>query len=288
MTKNKLIAEFELRQEPDKVLMCAPDFFQVKEIQNPHMKHQQGKVDRVLAAKQWSDLYKLLDQLTAGVSLVEPVEDCEDMVFTANQVFPFVSPSGDKKFIPSIMKFSSRQREVQYIQSFFENLNYQAVPLKSADCFESQGDLLWHPQRRLLWGGYGHRTSKNVYEEISHIVEAPVQQLKLIDDRFYHLDTCFCPLSQDSVLICPEAFDDNGKELIKSCFNDVIEVPLKEALNGFVCNGLAIDEKYFIVQKGSSFTKEQVAKLGFKIYELEASEFIKSGGSIFCMKMMFY
>ena len=38
--------------------------------------------------------------------------------------------------------------------------------------------------------------------------------LELVDSRFYHLDTCLCPLSGGELLYFPPAFDRYGQEAI--------------------------------------------------------------------------
>ncbi|MGB8733940.1 MAG: hypothetical protein WCC99_22005 [Candidatus Sulfotelmatobacter sp.] len=39
--------------------------------------------------------------------------------------------------------------------------------------------------------------------------------LRLVDPRFYHLDTCFCPLSNGEVMYYPAAFDPESQKRIQ-------------------------------------------------------------------------
>ncbi len=39
--------------------------------------------------------------------------------------------------------------------------------------------------------------------------------LKLIDEKFYHLDTCFYPLLDDTVMYYPEAFNSDSLQIIE-------------------------------------------------------------------------
>ncbi|MEZ5013231.1 MAG: hypothetical protein R2794_02980 [Chitinophagales bacterium] len=34
--------------------------------------------------------------------------------------------------------------------------------------------ILSHPGKRMVWGGYGFRSEKSVYDEIARIIDAPV------------------------------------------------------------------------------------------------------------------
>ena len=39
--------------------------------------------------------------------------------------------------------------------------------------------------------------------------------VELVDPRYYHLDTCFCPLAPDTAIWYPPAFDDYGQRAIE-------------------------------------------------------------------------
>ena len=84
--------------------------------------------------------------------------------------------------------------------------------------FEGQGDAIWHPAKQMLWGGYGHRTSLAAYQEIAEKLAVPIIALELHTNDFYHLDTCFCVLDPNTVLIYSEAFTKEGLKLIHHFF----------------------------------------------------------------------
>ena len=65
------------------ILMCPPEFYGVQYEINPWMRRERA-VDQALAVRQWSDLRKILQDLGATISLLEPVKDLPDLVFTAN------------------------------------------------------------------------------------------------------------------------------------------------------------------------------------------------------------
>ncbi len=76
--------------------------------------------------------------------------------------------------------------------------------------------------------------------------------------------------------------------IIEAYFKNIIFADENENLKYFVCNCHCPDGKNVIVQKGSTKFKEDIKKTGFNLIEIETGEFIKSGGSVFCMKLMFY
>ena len=50
---------------------------------------------------------------------------------------------------------------------------------------------------------------------------------------------------------------------------------------------LANGVKTAILQHGSTVTVDVLDKEGYNVIEIDTSEFMKSGGSVFCMKMMY-
>lgn len=278
------------RVEPQTVLMCPATYFDVIDCKNPFMGAGINRVDRHLAGYEWEKLRAVFASLGRNCRTIEPAPDLEDMVFTANQVLPFLDSDGEPAVVLSNMKHASRSREVPFFQDWFYNNDYRIYLVSSTagavPCFEGQGDAIWHPETNLLWGGYGFRTEAVAYEQVSRIVSAPVLRLKLKDPRFYHLDTAFAALDRDHVMIYPEAFEEGGLHLIRHYFKNVIEVSASDAEN-FACNSVCIDRNV-ILQRGSQAVCQALVDFGFKPVEVETGEFMKSGGSVFCLKMMVY
>ena len=138
-------------------------------------------------------------------------------------------------------------------------------------------------------GGFGYRTHESVYEDVGRLTDATIVLFELKNPRFYHLDTCLSILSDHSVLACREAFTDRGWQTLNQLFSDVIRVSSVEADSpNFACNAHSPDAKHVIIQKGCTATNLALEQRGFKPVECDTSEFIKSGGSVFCMKLMLF
>ena len=110
--------------------------------------------------------------------------------------------------------------------------------------------------------------------------------LELVDDRFYHLDTCLQLVDEQTALFVPSAFTAEGVRLLEKAFPRLVEVPEDEALHGLACNGHCPDGTHFIVHRGATKTLAEVRRLGLTPIEVDTSEFLKSGGSVYCMKLM--
>lgn len=283
------------RQEPTRVLMCSPDYFDIVDVKNVHMQGNIGSTNKALVNEQWQQLKSAYDTLkTKGildeVSVIPGAEGCEDMVFCANQTFPWKMEDGTQVVVMSKMRHASRQREVPYFEQFFAAKGFKPLHFEKAEMFEGMGDVIPHIGKRLLYGGYGHRTSAEAYEELSAMLHTPVVALELINPKFYHLDTCFVPLSVDSVMLCKEAFTDAGLAMINKLFSKLYYIPEAEAEDYFSLNAhafIAHGVKTAILQKGSKDTVAALKAEGYHVIETETSEFMRSGGSVFCMKMMY-
>lgn len=297
-TINFTIDQISSRPEPSKVLMCSPEYFQVVDVKNVHMLQHQGQVNTAVAQKQWTALKSNYEKLVnenylAEVLVIPGAEDCEDMVFAANQSFPWLTTSGERVVVMSKMYHASRAREVAHFELFYQNKGYKIIHLRHTDFFEGMGDTIPHPQKRLLYGGYGHRSTQEAYTELSQLLEVPIVALSLTDERFYHLDTCFLPVNVDTVLLCAEAFDAEGLQAIGLLFKNVVEIPVAEATDFFALNahivwGKGESTPVAILQSGATITAAILKQLGVEVKFRETSEFMKSGGSVFCMKMMLY
>ena len=276
---------------PERVLFATPDHFDVQYVINPHMARHVGTVDHAAARRQWEALRSAYERIGLTTETVPGADGLPDMVFCANQTLPYLNPKDDTQgVILSQMHAPQRRDEVPHFERFFRQQDYEVhgLPPEHGSNFEGMGDALWHPGRYLLWGGYGFRTNLPAYEHISSLLDAPVLALSLADDDFYHLDTCFSLLDADSVLIYPGAFDDKGRALIQHVFDRIVEAPETEARRLFACNAHCPDGEHVFIQRGCTETTRRLNEAGFSPVELDTDEFLKAGGSVFCMKQMFW
>lgn len=275
---------------PSEVLLVKPTFFEVEYVINPHMKGHIGDVNQPAAINEWETLKNAYDELGLNVHVIDGQRGLPDMVFCANQSFPFIDVEGNKKVLMSIMRAEQRADEVSFIEDWYKNVGYEIHHVEDdrVVAFEGMGDAIWHFRKRLIFGGYGFRTSLVTYEAIAKKFNIPVIALELKDPKFYHLDTCLCSLNENTVLIYPDAFTDNGLELIKTLIPNVIETNKYESEELFACNATCPDGKNVFIQQGCIDANAKLKEAGFNIHEFSTFEYIKSGGSVFCMKMLLW
>lgn len=276
---------------PRRVVLTSPLYFDVEYVINPHMTGNIGGVNREAALQQWKALRAAYAARDIEPLVVDGQPGLPDMVFCANQTLPYHDPrTGEEGVILSRMHAPERQGEVQHYASFFKSIGYtvHALPDGVETDFEGMGDAIWHPNRYLLWGGYGYRTDRDTYEALSEQLDVRILALSLSDPAFYHLDTCFSVLDSSSVLIYPGAFDDDALALIHHFFDTVVNAPEGEARDQFACNAHCPDQSHVFIQEGCDVTMDRLHDAGFHPVELDTSEFLKSGGSVFCMKQMIW
>jgi N-dimethylarginine dimethylaminohydrolase len=274
---------------PQAVLMCPPDYFEVIDVKNPFMQANIGAVDKTAARRNWDEVKDAFVRAGVEVKLIAPEVGREDMVFCANQTFTGLDASGDRVCVLSQMRHPSRQKEVPAFKRWFSEAGYRIETLDDADLtFEGGGDAVWHPGRALIWGGIGPRTQQRAYEPLAWLFDAPVLLLNLKTENFYHLDTCFCAIDETTVMIYPPAFDAAGLELIHNVFGRVIEVERNEAESAFACNASAFFGKTVVMQSGAPRVRGALETSGFQVIEVDTREFMKSGGSVYCMKMYLF
>lgn len=266
------------------VLLCPPDHFDVVDVKNAFMQGQEGKVDRARAREQWDALAKTFRGIGLKVEQLPPLPGCEDMVFTANPTLTGVNAKGKRIAVLSRMRHPSRQREVLAHRDWFSAHGYDVI--ESPVQFEGGGDAVWQPGRPVLWGGYGPRSVPEVYPFLARLFGVEALTLELATD-FYHLDTCLCPIDERTVLLYPKAFTKAGLTLIRRQFRQVIEAETADARERFACNALVFG-KHVVIQHGCTGLEERLRKAGCEVHRVETGEFLKSGGSVYCMKQWLY
>jgi cyclic dehypoxanthinyl futalosine synthase len=75
-------------------------------------------------------------------------------------------------------------------------------------------------------------------------------------------------------------------EVVVGATGVVYRVDREEALTGLACNANAPDGKHVLIEARCARTMRAIRGAGFEVIPIDTSEFLKSGGSVFCMTMM--
>lgn len=259
--------------------MCPPRFFGVEYVINPWMEGHIGQARKEVANQQWQALYDILSS-RVNVSLISPMPGLPDMPFTANAGLVL----GDV-FVPSIFRFPQRRGEEAYFTEWFRQQGFRIAELSGEGSFEGEGDALFQPGERLLWAGYGVRSSLEVQRQLCEILDVEVVSLRLVDQRFYHLDTCFAPLPGGRVVYYPAAFDSASLALLHARIPEEkrLVVGDEDAAN-FSCNAIVVDDVY-ICNQATPALRKQLATWGLEVVVTPLSEFMLAGGAAKCLSL---
>jgi N-dimethylarginine dimethylaminohydrolase len=260
-------------------LMCPPEYFTVAYIINPWMHGNLRKIDNAVAKQQWRSLYDTLTDL-ATVRLVLPQPSSPDMVFTAN-----AGLVKGRDFIVSRFRYPERQYEEPYFADWFMDRGYEVSLMPRDVPFEGAGDALFDRGDSCLWMAHGHRSISAAREVLAQRLGVEVAVLKLVDQRFYHLDTCFCPLEGGYAMYYPPAFDDDSRRLIEKRVPQAKRIAIgEEDALAFACNAVNIDSTVVVNRASAEFVKV-LGKNGFDVVQTPLPEFMKAGGSAKCLTL---
>ena len=258
-----------------KLLLCPPDFYGIEYEINPWMSRSQG-ADVPLARVQWQRLHETLRGLGCEMELLAPQPKLPDMVFTANAGLLV-----GRKFIRSNFRFAERRGEEAHFETWFADHGSEIVRLPDGLFFEGEGDALFCGE--VLFCGYRFRSDIRSHQAIGEVLKCLVISVELTNDRFYHLDTCFCPLPDGGAVWFPGAFDDYGQRAIRHHIPQLIDVPPNEAMR-FACNAVVLDHD-IVLPDGCAELCGKLRERGYRPHELPMSEFLKAGGACKCLTL---
>ncbi len=261
------------------ILMCAPDYFGVDYIINPWMENQIGRATPSRALSQWENLRSKL-AAHGDIAFVAPTPGLPDMVFTANAGLAI-----DDKAVVSRFHARERRPEERLFCDWFEAQGFAIAPWPENVPFEGAGDALVDHARDIVWCGHGWRSGAEASKHLERIFSRRTIALKLVDPRFYHLDTCFCPLSGGWLMYYPAAFDSASQEAIRAIVpaEKQIDVGEKDAL-AFACNAVERARRIFL-NACSDDLRARLIDAGFTPVVTPLSEFMKAGGAAKCLTL---
>ena len=288
------------------ILMGDPTHFSVVGGANPHTRDRYGRkkrVDRELAKVQWGRLRDRIRDMGLHVEVVPPDPAHPGLVYPANAGFR----SGDDFILSNLTP--TRAGEQPSYRRAIEALGIRCRTIVSR--FEGEADLFpagdvyiftfggierqrfvprlgWPPWKRI----YGFRSEPSSLDEIEAIrpLGGEVLRINLVDERYYHGDTCLCSFghSREFLLAYPPAIERQSMQSLHDAFGErLIEIGDPDAAIyaansfAFVRNG----DAFLVMPYGISEHLEQAVRdRGVTVIQVDVSEFHKKGGgSVKCM-----
>jgi N-dimethylarginine dimethylaminohydrolase len=253
--------------------MCPPEHFAVAYAINPWM-DTTAPVDVELAGKQWQLLREALVLLGHQVHVLEPEPGLPDMVFAANGGFSIGGAVYGARF-----RYPQRTAEAAAHRDFYRRLGWPyREPTRTN---EGEGDFAYVPGAGgLVLAGYGFRTERAAHAEAREVLGRPVVSLRLVDPRFYHLDTALTVLDDSTVAYYPGAFSPASRSVLARLFPDALVASLADAL-AFGLN-MVSDGRHVLLNAEADGMAATLSAAGFVPVPVELAELKKGGGSVKC------
>jgi N-dimethylarginine dimethylaminohydrolase len=269
-------------------LMTDPEHFQVAYEINPWMKPAAWGADPVVwrrtARKGWEALKAALEHAGADVRVMPGVEGLPDLVFPANAAIVL-----DGKALVARFRHPERAGEAPHFHDAFEALKRAGVVDTVTDIEgvfqEGAGDCIWDANRRLFWTASGPRSTPDSLKVVADHFGQPVVHMPLATEAYYHLDTCFCPLSGGEILYYPPALSDAALHAIfeHTTPDQRIEATDRDA-EAFCVNAVSLGRKLIMARPGAELHDRLTAR-GYDVIGIDLEPYMLSGGGAFCMTL---
>ena len=277
-----------MRQRPH-LLVTDPANFEVSYAINPWMRPQAWLADpaahRMAARQSFDSLVQALEAAGAAVEVLAGAPGQPDMVFPANAAIVL-----NGRALMARFRCPERQGEEPAFLHAFERLRArgalsEVIQLPEGCLQEGAGDCIWDATRQFFWVGFGPRSDADSPRVIAEVFGQEVVALELATDEFYHLDTCFLPLSGGEVIYYPRAFTPEAREHIRRHVapGKLFEASEEDA-NGFCINAVNLGRKV-VMARATPGMRALLARLGYVLTEVDLAPFILSGGAAYCMSL---
>ena len=263
------MSEYDNLQE---VLLCSPIYMEIKQIINETQKHfARENISQMKAIAQHKQLIQILKNHQVRPIMLPANHRYPEQVFTRDIGFTI----GHTLFVSS-MAASVRQGEEQLLKEWAQEDGFKTVSLSNGTI--EGGDVLVDQTR--VFVGMSKRTNPAAIHELKK--ELPDHDIIPIHlpPHILHLDCVMNILSQDEMLIYPEAFKKEDLHLLNMHYH-LIEISKQEQFT-LGPNVLSIGQKKVISLPINQETNAALTAHGYTVIEVDFSEIIKSGGSFRC------
>ena len=224
-----------------------------------------------------------LEDSGADVRLIPPQPGLPDLVFPANAAVVL-----DGKALVARFLHTERAGEEPHFLRALDSLKTEGLlsRVEQIDTVhEGAGDCIWDASRQLFWVGSGPRSSPDAGSRVRDFFRRQVVELPLATKQFYHLDTCFCPLSGGEILYYPPALTPVARNRVRDLVpaHLLIEATAEEAA-AFCVNAVSLDRTIVMAQPPLSL-RQRLVTHGYRVLGVDLAPFILSGGGAFCMTL---
>ncbi|WP_432570651.1 dimethylargininase [Kineococcus sp. SYSU DK005] len=264
---------------PLDLLVCSPEHFTVSYEINPWM-DTTAPVDAGRALAQWEELCAAFERLGHRVRVLPGVPGLPDMVYAANGALVTARGSVGVRFA-----HPERAGEAEAYARWLEEHGLGPVH-RPVHVNEGEGDLLVVGEH--LLAGHGFRTELAAHREVERVLGRPVTSLRLVDPRFYHLDTALTVLDEDpahpDVAYFPGAFDEASRRVLEELFPHALRTG-EETAEVLGMNAVS-DGRHVVLSPRAQRYADQLAERGYVPVPVDLSELLRGGGGAKCCTLV--
>ncbi|MFN3268516.1 MAG: dimethylarginine dimethylaminohydrolase family protein [Zestosphaera sp.] len=231
-------------------------------------------VDYRLALKQHEDYVRVLQEEGIEVYKLPQLEGFPDSVFIQDTA---VVRSSVKRALISRFGAPSRRGEESSVREFLSMMGFTITDVVEPATLEG-GDVLVTGEG-VVFVGITSRTNSNGVEFLRSFFK-DLKVVAIPNNKVFHLLSAVNYVGNKTLVIVPEYVD-------PSYFNGfrLIRVALEEA---YAANMLYLGNNKVLIPEGYPKTVERMRSEGYKVIEVDISEFRKCDGGVTCLSLPFY
>ena len=251
-----------------KVIVVPPEkeYFNVENLK-AHNIMERADVEK--AKKQHAKLRELMRSAGADVIKFSELKGHPNSVFTMDTSLPL----GDA-FVQLRMGLTTRRGEDEWMSEILKNMGLEKIgEIKEPGTAEG-GDLI--PAYPYFFIGLSRRTNREGAEQLKRILERLGYEIRLIPvaEMHLHLGGAMTLIGEDRILACKSI----PRELLRGF--EVIYMDCRTFITGNVIN---LGEERVIVEERNAEARYKLEKIGYEVFPLNLSEFVKGSGGPSCL-----
>lgn len=271
--EKKKVSCFNEYDKLKKVVMCQPQYMNIRNVINETQKHFQDEGIHIQRAlKQHDHFVKTLLSYEIEVVLLPYHAKYPEQVFTRDIGFTL----GETIFVAD-MAHDVRKGEENVLRQWLEDegISYYNI---IGDQIEG-GDVII--DRDTIYIGLSNRTNREAVNLLSGLLNKQFDVVSIdFPEKYLHLDCVMNVISEKTALIFPEALKNSDITMLASRY-DLIEVSQEEQFT-LGTNVLSIGNHTIISLPVNTKVNDSLRSRGFHVIEVDITEIIKSGGSFRC------
>lgn len=247
------------------------------------MAHWAQPLDLALLAEQHAEFVSLLQDLGTEVTILEPVDDMPDAIFTYDPAFVVGDGVIELRGAKAV-----RAGEPPLLTAELEELGIPVVGRLTAAATADGGDMFWLDGSTLAIGR-GYRTNQEAIDQITEMLRPSgiaVERFDLPHDQgpeyCLHLMSVVSPVREDLAVVYPQLAPVALLQALRSRGIEMISVP-EEDYHSLGCNVLTIRPGEVVIAEGNQATAELLRNHGVKVHTYAASEINKGEGGPTCL-----